>query len=196
MHRIIFLDAIYSRPYFKEILYSLNELVIYSHPENARIGEHEKIFQNVSKKYLNIVPIHLDLSNSKWCTEMLGYNHPAYKDSYLNVVTENSYEETFLSEKTFKPLAAGQLFLIFGGTGTIQFLRDIGFDVFDDYLDHSYDIEPDWITRAEKIASVLDTWFAADHEKIWAETYHRRLSNSKKFFELDTKDNPFKKIFL
>jgi hypothetical protein len=194
-HRVIFLDMIYNKPYFKEILYSLNELFIYPHSIETFIGPHEKIYIQTAKKYLDIAPINLDLSKAGWDTKGLGIDHPAYTDSYLNIITENSYEETFLSEKTFKPLASGQLFLIYSGPGSIQFLRDLGFDVFDDYIDHSYDLEQDWIKRGEKITKELDKWFAADHEKIWQETYSRRLANAEKFFNLDTSTNPFKKIF-
>ena len=45
----------------------------------------------------------------------------------------------FLTEKTFKCLKHGHLFLIAGGPGSIQCLRDLGYRTFDHLIDHSYD---------------------------------------------------------
>jgi len=69
----------------------------------------------------------------------LTLNHPAYQESYVNLVTETTVVSPMLSEKTFKPILAGQLFVLIASPGAIQFLRDIGIDTFDDIIDHSYD---------------------------------------------------------
>jgi len=45
----------------------------------------------------------------------------------------------FLTEKTYKALMSLQPFIIYGNKGSIQTLRNMGFDVFDDIIDHSYD---------------------------------------------------------
>jgi hypothetical protein len=45
----------------------------------------------------------------------------------------------FLTEKTFKCLKHGHLFLIAGGPGTIAALRELGYRTFDHAIDHSYD---------------------------------------------------------
>lgn len=61
-------------------------------------------------------------------------------NTYIDVVTETSHELLpFMTEKSVKPFYSLQLPIILGYTGIIKDLRDIGFDVFDDIIDHSYD---------------------------------------------------------
>lgn len=68
----------------------------------------------------------------------------AFRNSYVSIITEtctNNAEGTlFLSEKSFKPMRMLHPFIIWGQQGTIQHLRDLGYDVFDDVFDHSYDL--------------------------------------------------------
>ena len=62
----------------------------------------------------------------------------------------------FLSEKAYKPFVTGQLFVLHGCVGTIQALREQGYDVFDDVVDHSYDSIEDGLDRARKICLVVE----------------------------------------
>lgn len=100
------------------------------------------------------------------------------EDAYLQIVSESRPElNEFVSEKIFKPIRNGQLFLVQGSTGTIEHLRSIGFDVFDDYIDHSrYDNEPDWKRRTDLMLSLLDEIFP-NIEHIYFNTVDRRRKN-------------------
>jgi hypothetical protein len=67
-----------------------------------------------------------------------------FANAYCNIVMETHFDAdgcygTFLTEKTFKPIKHGQLFFIAGPAGSLQVLRDMGYRVFDDILDNSYD---------------------------------------------------------
>lgn len=100
-----------------------------------------------------------------------------FTDSYLNLVTESRLENIgFLTEKTYKPIRAGQLFLIQGPVGAVEYLRSIGFDTFDDYIDHSYDDIPDWKQRTEQVVIELKR-ISENIEKIFKATIHRRIQN-------------------
>lgn len=59
----------------------------------------------------------------------------------------------FLSEKIYKPFLTGQLFVVHGCAGTVSALRQQGYNVFDNWIDHSYDTELDPINRATMIAN-------------------------------------------
>ena len=49
---------------------------------------------------------------------------PACEDSYVQLVTESTVEpRIFITEKTWKPIASGQLFLILGNPGIIKHLE-------------------------------------------------------------------------
>jgi len=81
----------------------------------------------------------------------------------INVVTEtssqsddDSWREVFLTEKTFKAFAYRQLPMWFSVPKTVQAVRDLGFDVFDDIIDHGYDDMYDENVRMEMIVGELE----------------------------------------
>jgi len=114
-----------------------------------------------------------------------GFNidHPICTNSYIHLVTEtNVASKIFVSEKTWKAIAAEQLFLVLGNPGTINYLRGQGVDCFDDIIDHKYyDNEPDWQVRMSKIHSIIDSLVGQDLEKIYQQTQVRRQANYQKF---------------
>lgn len=60
----------------------------------------------------------------------------------FSIVIETYFERTdckVFSEKTWRAIQMPRPFLLFAATGCLQKLRDMGFDVFDDYVDHGYD---------------------------------------------------------
>lgn len=54
-------------------------------------------------------------------------------------------ETTFLSEKSFKPFMLMQPFVLYGDPLTVQALRDHGYNVYDKWIDHGYDLN--WTPR-------------------------------------------------
>lgn len=68
-----------------------------------------------------------------------------YLDSYLGIVADTFFDNgIFLSEKIFNAINYQQLFFYIGYQGTLKYLRDQGYYVFDDIIDTSYDtiVEP------------------------------------------------------
>jgi hypothetical protein len=76
-----------------------------------------------------------------WVSQKIPYN--IYNQVYWNIVTESeshpSYETIIISEKTAKPLIAGQPILLFGSVGYLKYLKSYGFKTFDQWVDESYD---------------------------------------------------------
>jgi len=71
--------------------------------------------------------------------------HHIFYTNAVNVVCETmelDSQPINLSEKTFKAFAWHQIPLWHASPGTVQLVRDLGFDVFDDIIDHSYDSLP------------------------------------------------------
>jgi hypothetical protein len=66
-----------------------------------------------------------------------------YKDIAVEIVIEtNQTPDTFfITEKTFRPIAYGKLFLVIGSPEFEQNLKRMGFDIFDDIIDKNYDSE-------------------------------------------------------
>jgi hypothetical protein len=82
-------------------------------------------------------------------------------DSKVSVVVETEYPnpgQLFFTEKTFRAILMPRPFLIMASgqkTGGIEYLRSLGFDVYDDIIDHSYDLEPDPVPRMGLILNQL-----------------------------------------
>ena len=110
----------------------------------------------------------------------LTIDHAAYRETYINLVTETTISSLtpMLSEKTFKPIVAGQLFVLIAGPGAVQFLRDIGIDTFDDIIDHSYDTETDDRTRIYSAIQQIDRLISMDLADIYNQIKPRLLRNS------------------
>ena len=109
----------------------------------------------------------------------MSIDNPGYQESMLNIITETYHDTLYLSEKTFKPIRAQQLFLMCGPANSIKHLRDLGFDVFDDIIDHTYyDSESDWEKRIIKMHELLVEIYY-DIPTMYKETKRRRNNNRK-----------------
>ena len=69
----------------------------------------------------------------------------------VNIVTETEYDTTpgIISEKTLMAFAAQQIPIVIGHQGIVQHCKELGFDMFDDLVDTSYDVLPNE-SRAEQ----------------------------------------------
>jgi len=135
---------------------------------------------SVKKEWDNIkqtLPGDPDNLNFPFCTTT------ACDDSYVHLVAETTVEpKIFLTEKTWKPVASGQLFLILGNPGIVQHLRDQGIDCFDDIIDHSYDQEENPFDRIKKIHISVRSLLSKDLYQINLITKSRRTKNAELFF--------------
>lgn len=97
-------------------------------------------------------------------------------DSVIKVVLESTYDDVvipdnphnlsycggvfsdrvMLTEKTFFGFQSHQIPLYVTVQGHVQVVRDLGFDVFDDIVDHSYDSESDPAKRIQMVADELE----------------------------------------
>jgi hypothetical protein len=89
----------------------------------------------------------------------VGVDLKIYHDTAVNLVTETSVDDIFLTEKTCKPFMARQIPIIVCGAGTNKFLADIGLDMFEDIVPwQSWDSDSNNQSRLEQIASFVDWW--------------------------------------
>jgi hypothetical protein len=64
-----------------------------------------------------------------------------YSSCAVNIVTETEYDTSpgIITEKTLMAFAAGQIPIVIGHQGIVGHCRELGFDMFDDVVDNSYD---------------------------------------------------------
>lgn len=127
--------------------------------------------------------VQLNVLSKKFLVTAHKCDFTPFTDAYIHLVTETTVmPKIFVTEKTWKPVASGQLFLIFGSPGTVGHLRDCGVDVFDDIIDHGYDLIPDWQDRLHAIHDQLRHLLSQDLKDIYITTSNRRTDNVNKFF--------------
>jgi hypothetical protein len=105
--------------------------------------QHQKYFPTAE------IPIYID----NICTthdDQIAYE--AYH-SLFNIVSETDSwgDVIFLTEKTFKCFAFDSIPIISSYPGTVAELKKLGFDMFDDIVDHSYDLIEDADARIQAI---------------------------------------------
>ena len=79
------------------------------------------------------------------------------RNSMVQVVTETDFykDKLHLTEKVFKPIVAGQPFLLLAGRGNLAYLREYGFKTFGDYWDEGYDDIADPGERVGAVVKIL-----------------------------------------
>lgn len=92
-----------------------------------------------------------------------------YNDSLINIVTETYFFNKIIhiTEKTYKPIAFMQPFILLGAAGSLQHVKDMGFKTFGEFWDESYDLEKDDKLRFKMIMNTIASiasW--PDHVKI------------------------------
>jgi hypothetical protein len=80
-------------------------------------------------------------ANTHTANASADYYGPDYATSGIEVVLETLFDDTrwHLTEKSLRPIACGQPFLLMAAPGSLQYLRQYGFETFEGLLDESYD---------------------------------------------------------
>jgi hypothetical protein len=120
-------------------------------------------------------------------------NSEFYKHYPINVVSETLFftQSVFTSEKIWKPMLHGQIFIPMAAPGYLQCLRELGFKTFAPYINEEYDLIADPIERAQSLVAVLKSLVAlsaGQFDELLLKCkpiveHNRRLINSK--VELD-----------
>lgn len=100
-----------------------------------------------------------------------------YKETFVEIVTETSYVESafLITEKFLNSVYGCNFPIILCSTGTVQFLKSIGFDMFDDIVDHSYDTISNPIDRLH-CAIYNNKRLLSDNDyvkELWVQNKHR-----------------------
>jgi len=106
---------------------------------------------------------------------------PLYQNSFVEFVTESvyDYDLAWVSEKLINNQLGSNFPIWISGKGTVAWLREHGFDVFDDVVDHSYDSVQDPVVRMQMcIDSNLNLFKDAKRtKKLWQMHQYRFQQN-------------------
>jgi len=125
-------------------------LISIGNSNDWQITDKQLLDYKLSKKTIkvgkNLTPMiinhkqHNDTEFSSFITRILD---DVYEQTWVSLITESSYfeheESVFISEKTFKAIAAMHPFIIVGSKHSLKYLRKLGYKTFDGFIDESYD---------------------------------------------------------
>lgn len=123
-----------------------------------------------------LLPGDCDKSNPGWQR----YFNPDWYNSteFSFVVESNLVDDSFVTEKTFKPIAFNHPFIVYGPTSVLKHLRENGFETFDNIFNESYDTQANSLDRLEVLINNVDNYAGRDrltHEKV--------KHNTQRFFD-------------
>lgn len=102
-----------------------------------------------------------------------------YGSTAVNIVTETLYDTApgIVTEKTQMAIAAQQIPIVIGYQGIVQHCRDLGFDMFDDLVDTSYDSLPNDVRVEQALLRNQDLILG----NIDLAPYQQRLATNRQF---------------
>jgi hypothetical protein len=163
-----FRDAIYNKftPILEQGLYSYVERGVYIEGDIEHDSPGRKEYWDRWDRYIN----------PSW-----------YNRTEINIVVETQMntDEIFVTEKTMKPLALQQPFVVLGGVGTLDFLQRSGFETYSNLFDESYDFKLDRLDQVyEQIKNYQMQGYSAEtQDKMQhnAELFHNRARVDESF---------------
>lgn len=183
-HRMLILLELYKRMDFKYCLINLPALdtlgdfrmqgLKTSFSDLVRISDMTATEQQLIDEMFKLAPLVADPTDSQ--AEIINLKNKAFYDSYINIFTESDYGSAspYVTEKSIKPFLSGQFFAIFGHPKSYLHLKELGFDLFEDYLPM-----PQHEDFRQNIKELLDsiTNLIPKIRLAWDETYDRRMHN-------------------
>lgn len=126
--------------------------------------QHNNILEITSEsiyKFDYKLPLVLDTSdfNRLHPTAMTDTITNLYNKSLVHIISETNFYTNIIhqTEKTIKPIANMQPFIMLGSPNSLKSIKDMGFKTFSDFWDESYDLELDHTRRLLKIVELCKT---------------------------------------
>ena len=118
-----------------------------------------------------------------------GYNLFQSVVNIVNETTDFDSNTTMLSEKTFKVFAWHQIPIFNASKGHVEIVRSLGFDMFDDIINHNYDTAPNIHIQKLKILNVVAKFLKdyptlEDVNNLRKSIFHRLQANNELLYKL------------
>ena len=157
-------------------------------PVEPELGQHYDYykFKNPQWKPTHVLENFFPTSNAT-STYSADFDIVDYESTDIEVILETLFDDSrlHLTEKTLRPIALGQPFILAGTAGSLQYLHDYGFKTFGHLWDERYDFESDPYLRMSAIIDVMQriaTWTPAMRESKLAQAQDIANYNKKHFF--------------
>lgn len=126
-------------------------------------------------------PSHADSDSSA------DYNSEDYGSIGIEVVLETLFDDQrwHLTEKSLRPIACGRPFILAATAGSLQYIKNYGFQTFAPYIDENYDTIQDPLLRLAAITNEMKRISqlpAEDKRSLWNAIYCVAKNNQDLFF--------------
>ena len=156
------------------------------------------------KNFLDQTPIILDEDAESINVDLnqRRMNAEHYYNTYFSLVNETVCDSfpndpLFITEKVYQPILQLHPFLLIGSRGTLQYLKDTGYQTFNGFFDESYDDMENSRDRIDNVMAQLGqncAWPVETIHKDYWKIFDRLLHNRNHFLNLN-KEEYFNKLF-
>ena len=133
----------------------------FSNTNFSEVTQNTKYTDKHVKRWTKTLPLVVDYQDfeTNWAIDRQ-YDH-IHHQTIFQIVNETLVDNVdgtslFYSEKTFRPISCFQPFIIYGQTGCNHYLENLGYKLYSDWFDLSFDFEEDYIKRYQKLLSVVE----------------------------------------
>jgi hypothetical protein len=158
------------------------------HHDLIKFGDitfHDPGSTNYKWKYWS--PIHLVLDKV----------YPKIKDQYktlpeefsttlVSLIAETTMETVFITEKTWTALLFSKPFIVFGATGFHRALKDLGFELYDELFDYTFDSIADIEMRLDGILNNLKNLVGQDYNSLRSKIADKAERNKQHMIKIAT----------
>jgi len=125
-----------------------------------------------AQNFLKLTPITVDTHNNNIRNLYRTFVPDFFYNSYWNIVVETHIDienqsGVFITEKTWKPIAHLQPFIIMGCAGSLKHLTQMGYKTFGTYIDESYDQCTDHIKRTYQVIDLVKWIGSRTQQQLW-----------------------------
>jgi hypothetical protein len=149
-YRLKFLDLLIDHQLIDQCCTSFNP---YEPEDNIPYQEHN--FKNKQWKPTNKLENYFTKNNAtSHCSA--DFNTADYNSTDIEVVLETLFDDSrlHLTEKSLRPIACKQPFILAATHGSLEYLRSYGFKTFDNIIDESYDLIQN---PAQRLSAIIST---------------------------------------
>ena len=159
----------------------------YRHIDLKHLADTKELFDRIFEQGNEIfVKEHEILKNRVPYSNVIDTLEQSIIDSKISIVIETYFDENravAYSEKIFRQLQMPRPFVLFCAQHAVSHLRKLGFDVYDDFVDHSYDSEPFEITRQVQILDVVDHFKNVVYTQSMLSDFKRRAEHNQEVLD-------------
>ena len=129
----------------------------FNNTDGIHYGDHK--FSNSAMQVCNTDLDRHFVKNNSLPTASADYCTQDYQQTAIEVVLETLFDDSrlHLTEKSLRPIACGQPFILAATAGSLAYLRSYGFKTFSSVFDESYDTIADPIERLDAIVDLMNT---------------------------------------